>query len=332
MLENSEIYYIYSNIGEMNSDDFAIEVNDLVKSYDGKSNQVDHLNFKVPYGEVYGLLGKNGAGKTTTIKILTTLIQQNSGSAKICGIDVKKKPNSVRKIIGVVQQNESFDFTTVEKSFYIYGLLWEIPKSTVTQRASELMELFDLNEIRNRRMFELSGGQKKRVQVAREFIHDMRVLFLDEPTVGMDPIMRREILNYIREKSKEGLTVLFTTHILEEADYLCKKIGMINRGKMVAEGRSEELKEKFESMRKLAITSREPVDKNLKSTLMKKLSQMQTNIEFEVENKQITVIGKDMGRILPEVIQIVNSLSIEIDQVVLDNPSLDDVFIEVMKG
>ena len=231
-----------------------------------------------------------------------------------------------------MQQNESFDFTTVEKSFYIYGLLWEIPKSTVTQRASELMQLFDLNEIRNRRMFELSGGQKKRVQVAREFIHDMSVLFLDEPTVGMDPIMRREILNYIREKSKEGLTVLFTTHILEEADYLCKKIGMINKGKMVAEGRSEELKEKFESMRKLAITSREPVDKNLKSSLMKKFSQMQTNIEYEVENKQITVIGKDMGRILPEVIQIVNSLSIEIDQVVLDNPSLDDVFIEVMKG
>ena len=316
----------------MSSDDFAIEVNDLVKSYDGKSNQVDHLNFKVPYGEVYGLLGKNGAGKTTTIKILTTLIQQNSGSASICGIDVKRKPNSVRKIIGVVQQNESFDFTTVEKSFYIYRLLWEIPKSTVTQRASELMQLFDLNEIRNRRMFELSGGQKKRVQVAREFIHDMSVLFLDEPTVGMDPIMRREILNYIREKSKEGLTVLFTTHILEEADYLCKKIGMINKGKMVAEGRSEELKEKFESMRKLAITSREPVDKNLKSSLMKKFSQMQTNIEYEVENKQITVIGKDMGRILPEVIQIVNSLSIEIDQVVLDNPSLDDVFIEVMKG
>ncbi len=316
----------------MNSDDFAIEVNDLVKSYDGKSNQVDHLNFKVPYGEVYGLLGKNGAGKTTTIKILTTLIQQNSGSASICGIDVKKRPNSVRKIIGVVQQNESFDFTTVEKSFYIYGLLWEIPKSTVAKRASELMELFDLNEIRNRRMFELSGGQKKRVQVAREFIHDMKVLFLDEPTVGMDPIMRREILNYIREKSRDGLTVLFTTHILEEADYLCKKIGMINRGKMVAEGRSEELKEKFESMRKLAITSREPLDMNIRDKLMKNLSQVHNNIEFEVENKQITVIGKDMGKILPEVIQIVNSLSIDIDQVVLDNPSLDDVFIEVMKG
>ena len=316
----------------MNSDDFAIEVNDLVKSYDGKSNQVDHLNFKVPYGEVYGLLGKNGAGKTTTIKILTTLIQQNSGSASICGIDVKKRPNSVRKIIGVVQQNESFDFTTVEKSFYIYGLLWEIPKSTVAKRASELMELFDLNEIRNRRMFELSGGQKKRVQVAREFIHDMKVLFLDEPTVGMDPIMRREILNYIREKSRDGLTVLFTTHILEEADYLCKKIGMINRGKMVAEGRSEELKEKFESMRKLAITSREPLDMNIRDKLMKSLSQVHNNIEFEVENKQITVIGKDMGKILPEVIQIVNSLSIDIDQVVLDNPSLDDVFIEVMKG
>ena len=316
----------------MSSDDFAIEVNDLVKSYDGKSNQVDHLNFKVPYGEVYGLLGKNGAGKTTTIKILTTLIQQNSGSASICGIDVKKRPNSVRKIIGVVQQNESFDFTTVEKSFYIYGLLWEIPKSTVAKRASELMELFDLNEIRNRRMFELSGGQKKRVQVAREFIHDMKVLFLDEPTVGMDPIMRREILNYIREKSRDGLTVLFTTHILEEADYLCKKIGMINRGKMVAEGRSEELKEKFESMRKLAITSREPLDMNIRDKLMKSLSQVHNNIEFEVENKQITVIGKDMGKILPEVIQIVNSLSIDIDQVVLDNPSLDDVFIEVMKG
>jgi hypothetical protein len=107
---------------------------------------------------------------------------------------------------------------------------------------------------------------------------------------------------------------------------------MINRGKMVAEGRSEELKEKFESMRKLAITSREPLDMNIRDKLMKNLSQVHNNIEFAVENKQITVIGKDMGKILPEVIQIVNSLSIDIDQVVLDNPSLDDVFIEVMKG
>ncbi|EQD76974.1 ATP-binding protein of ABC transporter, partial [mine drainage metagenome] len=144
--------------------------------------------------------------------------------------DIKKKSNNIRKIIGVVQQGESFDFTTVEKSFYIYGNLWEIPRSALEKRKGELMELFDLNEIRNKRMFELSGGQKKRVQVAREFIHDMNVLFLDEPTVGMDPIMRRRILNYIREKAREGLTVLFTTHILEEADYLCRKIGMINRG------------------------------------------------------------------------------------------------------
>ncbi|MHB1662635.1 MAG: ABC transporter ATP-binding protein [Thermoplasmataceae archaeon] len=316
----------------MNSEEYAIEVNDLVKSYDGKANQVDHLNFTVPYGEIYGLLGKNGAGKTTTIKILTTLLQANSGSARICGIDVKKKPNSIRKIIGVVQQNESFDFTTVEKSFYIYGLLWEIPKPVVTRKASELMELFELKEIRDRIMFELSGGQKKRVQVAREFIHDMKVLFLDEPTIGMDPIMRRDILNYIKEKSKDGLTVLFTTHILEEADYLCKKIGMINRGKMVAEGSSSELKDKFEAMRKLTITPRGGISTDKIEQLQHKLSQMKNKNEFSIDSSQVSVIGIDMGRILPEVIEILNVMGLEIDQVILDNPSLDDVFIEVMKN
>ncbi|MHB8361323.1 MAG: ABC transporter ATP-binding protein [Thermoplasmataceae archaeon] len=315
----------------MSSYEYAIEVNDLVKSYDGKTNQVDHLSFIVPSGEIYGLLGKNGAGKTTTIKILTTLISQTSGSVKICGLDIKKKPNNIRKIIGVVQQGESFDFTTVEKSFYIYGNLWEIPRSTLEKRKGELMELFDLNEIRNKRMFELSGGQKKRVQVAREFIHDMNVLFLDEPTVGMDPIMRRQILNYIREKAREGLTVLFTTHILEEADYLCKKIGMINRGQMVAEGTSDELKEKFESMRKLTITPREDIEPDALQNLNSRFTNMKYKPEFTIEKDLITVIGLDMGRILPEVMQILNSMSIEIDQVILDNPSLDDVFIEVMK-
>jgi ABC-2 type transport system ATP-binding protein len=194
------------------------------------------------------------------------------------------------------------------------------------------MELFELKEIRDRRMFELSGGQKKRVQVAREFIHDMKVLFLDEPTIGMDPIMRRDILNYIKEKSKDGLTVLFTTHILEEADYLCKKIGMINRGKMVAEGSSSELKDKFEAMRKLTITPRGGISADKIEQLQHKLSQMKNRNEFTVDSSQVSVIGIDMGRILPEVIEILNVMGLEIDQVILDNPSLDDVFIEVMKN
>lgn len=309
----------------------SIHVSNLIKSYDGKKNAVDDISFTVKKGEIYGLLGKNGAGKSTTIKVLTTLIGPTSGSVHISGLDLRKKPNSIRKIVGVVQQEEAFDFTTVENNFRIYGMLWEVPKEVVRERMEMLLELFNLVELRKKRVFELSGGQKKRLQVAREFVHDMDVLFLDEPTVGMDPIMRRKVLDFVRDKARKGLTVLFTTQILEEADYLCDRIGIIDNGKLVAEGTPRELKDKFGSIKKLEITLTEEASDEVVNGLREFISSTEGVTDWQVSSKSIWIMGSNMNSILNQLMKRITSLSIDIEQVVVDAPSLDDVFLEVVK-
>ncbi len=311
--------------------EYAIDVENLVKSYDGVKNAVDDVSFQIKPGEIYGLLGKNGAGKSTTIKTLTTLVPPTSGNVTICGMELRKKASQIRKLIGVVQQEEAFDFATVERNFRIYGMLWEVPADKIQSRSEDLMELFNLKEIRKKRAFELSGGQKKRLQVAREFIHDMQVLFLDEPTAGMDPIMRRSVLDFVMGKAKEGLTVLFTTQILEEADYVCDRIGIMDLGKKVAEGTSAQLKERFGSLKKLVLTATDRIPAESIPLVRAKLATVPSVTQYEVGDREITVIGKNMGKTVYSILSSLSSLSIDIDQVNLDAPSLDDVFLEVVK-
>ena len=311
--------------------DPAILVENLIKSYDGRKNAVDGLSFRVDRGEIYGLLGKNGAGKSTTIKVLTTLVPPTSGKVSISGIDVVKRPNLIRKIIGVVQQEEAFDFTTVEQNFRIYGMLWEVPRETVKARTEELIELFNLSEVRRKRVFELSGGQKKRLQVAREFIHDMEVLFLDEPTVGMDPIMRRAVLDFISDKAKQGLTILFTTQILEEADYICRRVGIIDRGKLVAEGSSDELKNRYGSSKKLSVKTSRDLTSNEMDEFRGLMNSIDGIDDFNVGHNEIWAMGKQMNRAMNEIMRKMASLSIDVEQVNMDTPSLDDVFLDVVK-
>ncbi len=315
-----------------NLDNYAIFVKDLVKTYDGKTNAVDHLTFNVKKGEIYGLLGKNGAGKSTSIKILTTLIPPTSGKAYVMNYDVKRYASTIRKIIGVVQQDEAFDFTTVEGNFKIYKMLWQIPREEAKSRMEMLMDLFNLTEIRKMRLFELSGGQKKRVQVARELMHDMDVLFLDEPTVGMDPIMRRKVLDYIKKRAEEGLTVLFTTQILEEADYLCHRIGIMDKGKIVAEGSAAFLKERFGEIRKIEIKFDKKQDPENLSEIERYISGIPDVRSSTVNEDGITLLSKYIGRVLSELIVKLNSMGIRVNSVVSDNPSLDDVFMEVVSS
>ncbi len=309
---------------------YAIEVTDLVKSYDGVKNAVDGVSFHVKEGEIYGLLGKNGAGKSTLIKVLTTLIPATSGSARIKDLDIKKDAIRIRKRIGVVQQEESFDYASVEKNFDIYGMLWEVPKHLIEKRKEELIEFFNLGEARKKRAFELSGGQKKRLQVAREFIHDTDILFLDEPTVGMDPVMRRDVLNFIREKLKDGLSIIFTTQILEEADFVCDRIGIMDKGKMVAEGTSRELKEKFGTMRKLVIGIIDPPNDKLSESVFNSVREIAGISHVTVTGREISILGSNLGRNVKSIIEIISSMNLAIDHISLDVPSLDDVFLEVV--
>ncbi len=226
----------------------AIEVNGLSHAYDGKKYALKDVSFYVERGEVMGVLGKNGAGKTTLTKILTTLLRPTSGSAKIMGYDLDHG-YEIRKRIGVVQQEPSMDFTTAEGNLDVYGILWGVPKRERQLKKEALIKEFDLDDLLKKRFFDLSGGERRRVQIAREFMHDMDVLFLDEPTIGLDVVMRRSLLDFIRSKAKEGLAVMFTTHNLEEADYLCDRIILIDKGKVLAVDTAQNLKRTYGGMR-----------------------------------------------------------------------------------
>ena len=223
----------------------CINVNHLSKLY-GSVKAVDDIVLSVNTGQIFGFLGPNGAGKSTTIKLLTTLIPPSSGTLSILGIDAVKNPLSVRHKIGVVLQQPSYEPTlTVEKSLDKYGMMWNVPQIKRKKRMEQLLQDFDLVEIRKKRNEDLSIGQRRRVQVAREFMHDMELLFLDEPTVGLDPSARRKLLDYLKNKVKKGLTIFYTTHILSEAEYLCDEIAIIDKGKIIAIDSPNALKSRF---------------------------------------------------------------------------------------
>jgi ABC-2 type transport system ATP-binding protein len=232
----------------------VISVEGLKHSYDGKNYALKGVDFDVKKGEVFGLLGKNGAGKSTLIKILTTLIRPTEGRVSVLGMDPAREGRAIRRRIGVVQQDESFDFTTVQGNFDLYGMLWRVPKPERVRRREELIKKFGLEDVRKKRAFDLSGGQKRRVQVAREMMHDVDVLFLDEPTVGLDVIMRRELLDFVREDVKKGLTVVFTTHNLEEADYLCDRVAVIDSGKILVMDAVDSLKRRYIGKKTIEVT------------------------------------------------------------------------------
>lgn len=301
----------------------AIYVNNLRKTYDNIKYAVDDISFNVKRGEIYGLLGKNGAGKSTTIKILSTLVKKTSGNVEVLGMNINDSL-SIRKRIGVVQQDLSFDLTTVEKNFKIYGLLWGVKKELLKSRMEELIEIFDLDKVRKNNIMDLSGGQKKRVQVAREFLHDMDLLFLDEPTVGMDPIVRRKLLDYIKMRVKNGLTVLFTTHIMEEADYLCDRIGIINSGKMVIEGNSNYLKDNFGGYKTLKLDLNKDIDGLTKNEILS------MNVNLRNKNNELLITAKNIDNIIPAIIKIIEKHGYNIVKLNMDQSSLEDVFFEVV--
>jgi ABC-2 type transport system ATP-binding protein len=304
----------------------CIKTDSLCKSY-GSFTAVDGIDLSVESGKIFGFLGPNGAGKTTTIKLLTTLIPPTSGKINILGIDAARDPLGLRKRIGVVLQQPSYEPSlTVEQSLEKYGMMWDLDKKTRQERVEELLSAFGLQEIRKMKNDDLSIGQRRRVQVAREFIHEMDLLFLDEPTVGLDPSARRALLDYIKGKVRDGLTIFFTTHILEEAEYLCDKIAIINKGKIIAVDTPEELKNKFgrEKTIKIHIKSRDDL-----STLLSGIK------DYRIENNTGTVItiqSSTSEQTLLEILQVLQSNNIPIEDLSVVPTSLEEIFLSMVKN
>lgn len=304
----------------------CIETNLLSKSY-GSTIAVDRIDLTVNSGKIFGFLGPNGAGKTTTIKLLTTLISPTSGSIDILGINAIQHPLDVRKKIGVVLQQPSYEPTlSVEKSLEKYGMMWNVERKIRKDRVEELLSSFALEDIRNVKNEDLSIGQRRRVQVAREFMHDMELLFLDEPTVGLDPSARRTLLDFIKKRAKAGLTIFFTTHILHEAEYLCDEIAIINKGRIIAVDTPEDLKNKF---------GREKTIKIHINNTKKNMSNLLEGIQdYELDfnsGTNITIRSNNSEEILLKIFQILTANNITIDDLSAVPTSLEEIFLSVVK-
>ena len=245
----------------------VLETFDLGYSYAPGKFAVRHLSIGLGRGEVLGLLGRNGAGKTTTVRLLTTLLPPTEGTATVLGQDIRNGGRELRSRLGVVLQSESLDFVTVERNLTLYGFLWGVPREVAKSRAEEMIELFELGPARRRKPWALSGGERRRFQVARELMHDMEILFLDEPTVGLDAIARRRILRYLRDRARGGLSIVFTTHILHEADTLCDRIAVLHLGRLIALDSSEQLKRKHGGAREVSLTFATPLSAALRAEL-----------------------------------------------------------------
>ncbi len=308
---------------------FPIEVQDLKYTYDGRKYAVDGISFSVREGEVFGMLGRNGAGKTTTIRILSTLLKRSSGVVRVLGMDPSTAGNHIRKRIGVVLQDESFDFTTVEKALDVYGFIWGVSKSERDKKRESLLNTFELTDVRKKRMWDLSGGQKRRVQVAREFMHDMDLLFLDEPTSGLDPIARRNILNMIKDLTKDGLSVLFTTHNLEEADYLCQRVAIMNNGKILASDTIDALKTGYNGLKTVEVKI--GGDQAGAESMFSKVSSGRVEPPFE-SGLPYRIVTENTQETMQEIIKLAVAESVQIEWLNVRAVSLEDVFISTIAG
>ena len=304
--------------------DPVVVAENLRHSYDRHRFALDGVSFTVRRGEVFGLLGRNGAGKSTLIKAMTTLIQPTSGTLRVLGMDPAHDGQKIRRRIGVVQQGESFDFTTVQRNLDVYGMLWGIPRAESRRRRELLLTKFGLTDIRKRRAFDISGGQKRRVQVAREFMHDMEVLFLDEPTVGLDVIMRRTLLDSVRDEVRRGLTVVFTTHNLEEADYLCDRAAVIDEGKILVLDSIENLKRLYGGKKTIDLTVGNGDAPRFFAVLTERLGAGAT---VTVSEGSAVILTEDPKAALSKIAELSQSQGIQLEWLNVRKNTLEDVFL-----
>ena len=303
----------------------AIEVDSLTKEF-GDFKAVDGISLKVEEGEIFGFLGPNGAGKSTTMMILTTLLKPTSGRALVGGCDVMSDAKKVREKIGYVQQEISVDeFLTGRENLYLHARINQIPRNLIKSRIDDVLELVELGEKKDQATLTYSGGMRKRLDIANGLLSRPSVLFLDEPTVGLDIQTRRKIWGYIKKIRKDfGMTIFISTHYMEEADNLCDRIGIIDHGKIQVIDTPKSMKSAIGN----EIISFNLVDGKANQDVI--IDQI-AKIEFvkEVKNKEglITVFSTKSNEVIPKIFQESANLDMKIRSLTLKQPTLDDVFI-----
>jgi ABC-2 type transport system ATP-binding protein len=303
----------------------AIEASGLVKTYPGGVRALDGLSFEVEAGTVFGMLGPNGAGKSTTVKILTTLSRPDEGQARVGGFDILRQPDRVRRTIGVVAQRSGVDKeATGRENLRLQGQLFGMGRRGLERRASELLERFGLADAADRIVRTYSGGMQRRLDIALGLIHGPGILFLDEPTTGLDPEVRTGLWEEItRLASEEGITVLLTTHYLEEADRLARRLVIVDRGRIVAEGEPEQLKGELRGDA-ISIELQDPESNGRVTHALGRLGQVR---DVSVDGRSLRARADDGARAVPIVLQTLEASGVRVASVTVARPSLDDVYL-----
>ncbi|MHC1635038.1 MAG: ATP-binding cassette domain-containing protein [Candidatus Methanospirareceae archaeon] len=300
----------------------AIEVRNLTRKFNGLT-AVDNISFEVKRGEIFGLLGPNGAGKTTTINMLSTLLNPTSGHARVAGYDIIEERDEVRRNIGVVFQEPALDNKlTGRENLEFHAMMYGMNKQEREKRIREVLELVELSNKADVLVENYSGGMKRRLEIARGLTHKPKILFLDEPTLGLDAQTRRHIWNYIKKLKEEEITIILTTHYMEEADYLCDRVAIIDYGKIIAIDTPERLKDKLGG--DVISFEMEGVSDGFVDAV-EHLSFVKSVKKHD--NNKLTLMVEHGEKGIPELIDIAHEKGMVVKSVSLHKPSLEDVFL-----
>ena len=305
-----------------------IDVSQLVKTYGDGTKAVKGITFSVNEGEFFGFLGPNGAGKSTTIKILTTLLQKTSGSASVAGLNIDTDAPKVRKIIGVQNQDTVVDEDlTGRENLILQGQLQQMHGPAIKERVDELLKIVDLVDAADKRAGFYSGGMKKRLDLATTLVHNPKILFLDEPTTGLDPQSRAAIWAHLKQLNEQGITIFITTQYLEEVDRLCRRLAIVDLGEIVAQGTPGDLKQEIgaDSISLGFENSGSDIRTRARQVLEKKFDGVSNVVDSDTG---LTVYAKNGSYMVPELVRAFDEAQIRLSTIGVSSPTLDDVFLK----
>lgn len=308
-----------------------VQVKNLVKVYPGGTRAVSGIDFTVIQGEFFGFLGPNGAGKTTTIKILSALLKKTSGEAVVAGYHVDRDPREVRRRIGFAMQEVGLDDLATGWDFLVLqGLLYGLSRREARRRAAELLDLVELAPVAKRKIGTYSGGMRRRIDLVAALMHSPALLFLDEPTTGLDPQSRLAIWEHLEQLNEQGVTIFLTTQMMEEADRLCQRIAIIDQSRIVAEGSPQELKAKVGGdMIRITIAS---TDERAGKALMDKAEALVKELSYvsgvSSRDGNLIIGVKDGSSGAPDLMRVFHDNKIPVTHLSVASPSLDDVFLK----
>lgn len=300
-----------------------ITAENLRKTY-GTHVALDGISFSIREGEFYGLLGPNGAGKTTTISIISSILDPDSGSVTISGMDLAKNKIACKQLIGVVPQEIAlYDRLSAQENLMFWGSLYGVDKATLLKRSEETLQLLGLYDRKNDKVKTYSGGMKRRINIASALLHEPKILFMDEPTVGIDPQSRNLIFDVVEKLHKDGMTIVYTTHYMEEAERFCDRIGIIDKGKIISEGTVQQLRE-FSKIKESIMIRFADLDAEKENRIREKVTG-----DFTLADSALTFFSNNVQADMPKLIMQCSELGLEFSHIDISKVNLETIFLHL---